>query len=98
MATRQRGGCQRSIAGLAAGPLLVDPRRAFAPLELCENVRGLRTVPREQHHAVEPQIRSFAYEMQFITVLRSKEQLGRFLRDLLEDRVLAFRGEACHVG
>ena len=94
---RRRAGIHMRKREGRGGAFFVDPGSAFAPLELGENVRGLRTVPREQHHAVEPKIRSFAYEVQFITVLRGEEHLGAFLGDLLQDRVLAFCGKACDI-
>src|SRR4051812_3135871 len=49
--------------------LLRDAGDAFAPLELGKDVRRAGAVPREQHHAVEPQVSGFPDEVQFITVL-----------------------------
>ena len=54
---------------LLASVLFLDAGSAFTPSQLGHNVGRSRAVPGEQHHAMEPQVRSFAYEVQFITVL-----------------------------
>src|SRR5688572_3864990 len=72
----------------AARLLFLYAGSAFAARELGEHFLRTRAMPGEQDHAVKPEIGGFAYEMQFITVLRGKQGLRRLLRDLLEDRVV----------
>ena len=62
---------------------------AFPARQLAQHVRGPEAVAREQHEAVEPQIGDLGDQANFITVLRGHDRLGRFLADLLQDRVVA---------
>ena len=80
--------CDRIIARLGAIP----------PRKLVENVLRTRAMPGQQDHAVKPEICGFAYEMQFITVLRGEQGLGRLFSHLLQYRVLPFGSEARNVG
>jgi hypothetical protein len=47
-------------------------------------------MPCQQNEAVKPQVRGFAHDMQFITVLRRKQSFGRLLGYFLEHLILAF--------
>src|SRR6185295_11158070 len=87
----------RSESG-APGTLLVDPRNALAPREPGEHVLRTRSMPGQQHEAVKPEVGGLAHEMQFITVLRSEQCLGGFLRHLLHHRVGTLAEEARNVG
>src|SRR4029077_19575941 len=73
-----------------SGGFLVQPGDAFAPVQLGEHVAGPQTMPREQDHAVEPEVGDFTHQMQPVAALRGKHRLGGFFADLLQHRVFAF--------
>src|SRR5829696_7067994 len=56
-----------------ARALFLDAGSAFAPGKLREHLFRTRAVPGQQDHGMKPEICGFAYEMQFITVLRGKQ-------------------------
>src|SRR4026209_1594962 len=80
-----------------SGGFLVQPGDAFAPVQLGEHVARAEAVPRQQNHAVEPQVGSLAHEVQAIAALCREHGFGRFLADLLEHAVFALRQELRHV-
>ena len=44
---------------------------AFTPVQLREHVPGAQAPPREQDHAVEPQVGQLAHEVQLVVAFRS---------------------------
>src|SRR6185503_13285318 len=78
-------------------PLFVHARDAFAAFQLREHVVRSKTMPRQHDQTVEPQVRSFANDLKSITVLCGQQGLRGLLADLLQNRVVAFGEQACHI-
>jgi hypothetical protein len=52
----------------------------------------------EHDHAVEPQVGDLAHQVQAIVALCREDDLGRFLADLLQHRVVALREQFGNIG
>ena len=55
-------------------------------------------MPRQQHHAVKPQVGDLAYHMQFITLLGRQQRFGGFFGHFAQNGVFALGHQPGHIG
>src|SRR5678815_799264 len=82
---------------MLARRLLVQSGDTLAAVQLGEHVARPQTMPREQDHAVKPEVGDLAYQMELVAALRGEHRFGRFLADLLQHGIFALRQEPRHI-
>src|SRR5688572_20134676 len=83
-----------AFSAAAATSLFVDPGDAFTAPQLGQDIGRPQSVPSQHYEAMKPEIGCFADQVQFITVLRREQGLGRLLTYLLEDEVVPLGEQA----